>query len=76
VSEDRSHGASVALFGEGTTSGPQFVVFSAADQAGGNEPPYGARLAAAIYPGEVPLPRARPSGPGARGGGARVCRGA
>ncbi len=37
VSEDRSHGASVAFIGEGTISGPQVVVFSAADQTGGNE---------------------------------------
>ena len=35
VSENKSHGASVALVGEGTVTGPQAVIFSAAD-AGGN----------------------------------------
>ncbi len=37
ISEDRSHGATVAFIGEGTISGPQVVVYSAADQVGGNE---------------------------------------
>jgi len=37
LSEDRSHGATVAFIGEGTTSGPQVVVFSASDSTGGNE---------------------------------------